>query len=285
MITRRRIVCLVLLISLGIAGCSLLTQRASGAFEVNASVAYAAQGQVSLMADLYKPAGQGPFPAVVVIHGGGWVGGQRADMRREAQRLARHGLIVLNIDYRSARQYAHPAQLEDCREAVRWLRRNAADLNLDVYKIAALGYSAGGHLALMLGVTRPAEEAVSSRVHAVVSGAGPTNLLEYPDRGLVKRLMGNQRITGRGHLWADASPITHVSAEDPPVFFYHGFWDMVVPLRHSRTMARALEQARVHSEIHVQPFGHSLTHVFSALAINEAAAFIKAMPALPADGI
>lgn len=239
---------------------------------------FASPLESQLTGDLYKPEGEGPFPAVLVIHGGGWVGGKRADMERISRQLVRAGLVVFNIDYRSARQHAHPAQLEDCREAVRWLRQNAARFNIDENRIGALGYSAGGHLALMLGVTRPERETVSSQVHAVVAGGAPVNLLAYPGSGLVKKLMGDQRITGRGHLWADASPITHVSSDDAPTLLYHGLFDLVVRYDQAASMALALEQAGVMVESHPVPFGHALTHVLSVGSIDRAIKFLKSQP-------
>ena len=266
----------VLIAGSGLAACALLPNNDDGQPKQFLNQTYPTVDGSQLEADVYQPPGKGPFPAVVMIHGGGWVGGERADMEAVAEALSRKGLVVMNIDYRSARQHPHPAQLQDCRSAVRWLRTHAARFNIDASHIAAVGYSAGGHLAMLLGVLPATNEKVSSRVQAVVSGAGPSNLLEYPTSGLVKRLMGHKCITGRGHLWAAASPIVHVSSDDAPTMFYHGIFDLYVMPRQSRIMAQALEQASVVTETHWRPYGHALAQVFSTELVPEMAEFIHA---------
>ena len=109
----------------------------------------------ALQADLYKPAGSGPFPAVVMIHGGGWKGRTRADMDEMSRQVAGHGYVVLNMSYRFAPRWHFPAQLQDVQQAVIWLRGHATELKIAEDKIATWGYSAGAHLAALAGVTGP----------------------------------------------------------------------------------------------------------------------------------
>src|SRR5688500_19047144 len=122
-----------------------------------------------LRADLYKPVGNGPFPAVVMIHGGGWEGRSRADMDGIAQQVAEHGYVVLNMSYRFAPRWHFPAQLQDVQQAVLWLRKHASDLRVQKNQIGTWGYSAGAHLAALAGVTGPNDKwfVEGARVQAV----------------------------------------------------------------------------------------------------------------------
>src|SRR5205823_333626 len=148
-------------------------------------VEFARPGGVALKADLALPnEGKGPFPAVVCLHGGGWVSGDRKQMSKTIEVLARRGYVALAPDYRLAPAHRFPACVEDCKAAVRWLRANAGKYRIDPGRIGAVGLSAGGHLACLLGVTTPGDGLEgtggnsdrSSAVQAVVSFAGPTDL-------------------------------------------------------------------------------------------------------------
>src|SRR5215213_6757666 len=104
-----------------------------------------------LAADVYRPHGEGPFPAMLVVHGGAWRMGARADFAAIAHSLAEHGYTAVAIDYRLAPTYKFPAQIYDCQAAVRWMRSHAAELKIDPNRIGGFGYSAGGHLVALLG--------------------------------------------------------------------------------------------------------------------------------------
>lgn len=106
----------------------------------------------SLTADIYQPEGQGPFPAVLVVHGGGWEGRTPADMESISKRLASSGFVAVNIAYRFAPQYRFPAQLHDLQIAMHWIQRNADSYAIDRENVSALGYSAGAHLVSLLGL-------------------------------------------------------------------------------------------------------------------------------------
>ncbi len=208
------------------------------------------EGRRALL-DLYVPAGRTPLegrPAIVAIHGGGWCGGSRRDYGRQVVRLTRYGYVVVAVDYRLSRpgEPSWPGNLEDVREAVRWLRRHADEYGVDPDRIAAMGASAGGHLAALLGTCSDDPEA---RVSAVVDFYGPTDLLAIsgPTRmvgGPIDLLLGDlpERRPTRAAM---ASPVWHVTADDPPMLLIHGQRDRLVPPDQSRRLAQALARAGV----------------------------------------
>ncbi len=233
---------------------------------------YASPGGQDLLVDLYIPEGPGPFPAVLIIHGGGWIRGKPADMERYAERLVQQGFAVANISYRLAPEHRWPAQIEDCRTALRWLRQQAEGLHIDPKRIGVLGYSAGAHLAVMLGVdssSNPAE-----RVSAVVAGSGPYDLRVYPESPYVIKLIGGTPSEFQA-AYADASPITKVSRDDAPTFLYHGRHDKLVEIEQSINMAQALGEAGVPVVFKEEPFGHSLTYLMDGDAMAMALQFLN----------
>ncbi|MBU3694321.1 MAG: alpha/beta hydrolase, partial [Rhodocyclaceae bacterium] len=126
----------------------------------------------TLRADLYRPQADAPRPAVLLIHGGGWSPpDRRSQMDSIAGRLAARGYVVMNATYRLAPQHQHPAPVEDLREALAWLRAHADELGARADRVATFGYSAGGHLAALLGTL---DAPPGQRVQAVVAGGAPT---------------------------------------------------------------------------------------------------------------
>ena len=120
-------------------------------------IVYTKAGSAELKLDLVRPAeGDGPFPAVVVIHGGAWRQGNKADVRPILPQFAQRGYVAISPQYRFCPKDAFPAQVHDVKAAVRWLKANAKKYKVDPERIGAIGFSAGGHLALMLGLTGPA---------------------------------------------------------------------------------------------------------------------------------
>src|SRR5215510_9833699 len=152
---------------------------------VERDIVYGKGDQMDLQLNLAIPKGKGPFPAVVCIHGGGWYRGQRQDMDFMTELLARRGFVAATVSYRLVSTARFPAQIEDCKAAVRWLRANAAKYHIDPDRIGAIGPSAGGHLACLLGVTEKKDGLEgsggnpdhSSGVQAVVSFFGRTNFM------------------------------------------------------------------------------------------------------------
>jgi acetyl esterase/lipase len=213
----------------------------------------------ALKADLYKPAGNGPFPAVVMIHGGGWEGRTRADMDDISKEVAEHGYVVLNMSYRFAPQWHFPAQLQDVQQAVLWLRAHASDLNVLKNRIGTWGYSAGAHLAALAGVTGPSDKwfVDGARVQAVVAGGTPVDIRYYKEGKLTNGLTGVSYAENPG-LWREASPIALVTPDDPPFFLYHGTWDFTVGENNAHAMYDALNTAGIPAELYLM---HGLEHM------------------------
>jgi acetyl esterase/lipase len=222
-------------------------------FTLQRDVVYAPAGwPASLSADIYQPDGEGPFPAVLLIHGGGWTSRTRADMDSLAEKVARRGYVVMNASYRLAPRWTFPAQLQDMQQAVLFLRANAAKYRVQPQRVAAWGYSAGAQLAALLGVTSPGDRHYleGARVQAVIAGGTPVDLSYYPQGALTTALMGVPYLANESR-WADASPLALVSKDDPPTFLYHGTFDFTVGSKNAHTMFAALNQAQVPAELYL----------------------------------
>ena len=213
---------------------------------------YARAGGKDLLLDLYLPEkSAGPAPVVVWIHGGGWRNGSKE--QTPARRLVPRGYAVASINYRLSGEAIFPAQIEDCKAAVRWLRANAAKYSLDPQRFAAWGSSAGGHLVALLGTSGDAE-APSSRVQAVIDFFGPTDFLQMDAAGSKMRhnapdspesLLVGGAIQENKEKVARANPISYVTAGDPPFLIMHGDQDPLVPHHQSELLADALKKAGV----------------------------------------
>jgi len=189
-----------------------------------------------------------PLPVILWIHGGGWSKG-RKEQHSPAISFLNDGYAVASIEYRLSGEAPFPAQIEDCKAAVRWLRANAAKYNLDADRIGAWGHSAGGHLSALLGTSGGVQElegngdnmSYSSRVQAVCDVSGPADLLRlYHDASdastgtrpkatsYIDALLGGPAEQNKTKAMA-ASPITYVSKDDPPFLIIHGENDFSVP--------------------------------------------------------
>ncbi|MGB0581016.1 MAG: alpha/beta hydrolase fold domain-containing protein [Limisphaerales bacterium] len=213
--------------------------------------------------DLYRPKNfKGRLPVVVWVHGGGWKNGSKNNC--PAKFLAQHGFAVASIDYRLTHHAQWPAQIDDCRSAVRWLRKNAGKYRLNPNKIGAWGSSAGGHLVAILGtIDAPDGEEVSSRVQAACDWFGPSDLLTMPYNMVsAKRTIEQVRNSNGAKLLGAAVPdipkkarhasaLHHVSVDDPPFLVMHGDEDPGVPIDQSNRFAAALKKAKVDVTYHV----------------------------------
>jgi acetyl esterase/lipase len=220
-------------------------------------IVYTKAGASELKLDLARPAeGSGPFPAILVIHGGAWRGGNKADVRPILPQFAQRGYVAISPQYRLCPASAFPAQVHDVKAAVRWLKGNAQKYKVDPERIGAIGFSAGGHLALMLGLTSPADGlegevaagAPDSRIKAVVNYFGPTDLAarDIPDicKPWIKDFLGGTP-QDKPEAAAKASPITFVSSDDAPVLTFQGTKDPLVPFTQSIKLAEAMSAAGV----------------------------------------
>jgi acetyl esterase/lipase len=246
------------------------------AYTVSEAVRYAGPTDATVasdprVGDVYRPSGPGPWPAVMLIHGGSWRSGSRAVMARFARRFASAGYVVYNIDYRLAPTYRYQAQLGDVRAAFGWLREHAGSLAVDTDRIAVMGYSAGAHLALLLAL---ADAGDGPRPSAVVAGAGPSDLTVYPDSPILSDLLGGT-LAEVPDAYADASPINHVSADDPPVLLYHGSLDWTVDVEQSRRLLAKLHSVGVPAELLEEPWsGHATAYLLDGDAFRAAIGFL-----------
>jgi acetyl esterase/lipase len=233
-----------------------------------------------LHADLYLPQQRGLLPVVIVIHGGSWANRSRKDMTTISKELAQRGYAVMNLDYRFAPQFTFPAQLDDLQQARSWLAANADLYQLDLNRVNAWGYSSGAHLAALLGSL---DNAISGgeqaqqlpRLRAVVAGGIPADLREYAESPIVARFMGGTR-DEMPERYADASPFFHISADDPPVFLYHGKLDVLVDQNQSINYYNALRAAGVKSELYLHRWrGHATMFLFGGDAENRAIDFLN----------
>ncbi len=230
---------------------SFVVCAAAGAVERN-DIEFAKPGGVSLTLDASVPDGKGPFPTVILVHGGGWENGTKRSYEKPMLPvLTDAGFAWFTINYRLAPQYKYPAAVEDVEAAVRWVKKHAAEYKVDVNRIALMGESAGGHLVAMVGV-RPTAE---TRVRAVVDFYGPHDLLKREqERGEVgknlRQFIGVEKLDDEGMAKLKAaSPATYVQKGLPAFLFIHGTKDAAVPYDQSPMMCDKLKAAGNRCEV------------------------------------
>lgn len=252
------------LLAAGCAGSSVKALR----FEETLNRVYAEQDGVQMTMDIYRPEGAGPFPAVLVLHGGGW-NKRSGDMASVCRELARRGFVALNATYRLAPKHVFPKALVDARAALAWSRAHADELGLNVDRFYVWGYSAGGHLALLLGLD-PAQ-----KIKGIVAGGAPTDLTMFPDSSLIINFLGKQYVEDKA-LWAQASPINHIEKDSPPTFLYHGSWDWIVEPGQMTLLESRLKAEGVEVETHMIPvMGHVAVYFLSSEAVEKGIRFLE----------
>jgi acetyl esterase/lipase len=232
--------------------------------EVQDDLQYGVGGGEKLLLDLARPAGLNkPTPCVVFIHGGGWAAGNRKAHYSQMRQAAEDGFVAVTISYRLVKDGKNrwPAQIEDCKCAVRWLRGNAKRFSIDPERIGAIGYSAGAHLSMLLG-TLDKDDGLegdggspdqSSKVQAIVAYFGPTNLtVQYPpsSRNIVANFIGGS-LEERRADYDRASPLRYVSPGDATMLLFHGTKDELVPYEQAFEMATALTKAGVSGRVEI----------------------------------
>ena len=241
---------------------------------------YAKVGERPLLLDLYVPEkADGPLPLVVWVHGGGWQSGNKRNCK--AIGFSGKGYVVASIGYRLSGEAPFPAQIHDCKAAVRWLRSQAGKYNIDPKRVGAWGSSAGGHLVALMGTSGDVKELEgdlgpadqSSRVQAVCNFYGPGNLVtvlkqrgvnRQKPSGAFYKLFGGP-IDEKQALIRAASPVTHISKDDPPFLLVHGENDRVVPYVQSVEFDKALKAGGVESTFYtVKGAGHGFRNAGAA---------------------
>lgn len=219
--------------------------------------------------DLYFPPNVADSaPLLVWIHGGAWKEGSKENC--PAVGMTAKGWVVASVNYRFSQHAVFPAQIEDCKAAIRFLRAGAKDFHIDRNRVAVWGASAGGHLAALLGVTGKTREFdvggnlnQSSAVSCVVDWFGPTDFLNWGAESVIKadnkddvvaKLFGGP-VSERRDLAKKGSPISWVSANSAPTLIMHGDKDPLVPLQQSESFSAALKTAGVPCVLKIYP-GH-----------------------------
>jgi acetyl esterase/lipase len=238
--------------------------------EVVRDVEYGKGGGRALKLHIVRPKAPpaGPMPALVYVHGGAWRAGSRDAGIGPLARLAQQGYFGATIEYRLSGEAKFPAQIEDAKCAVRFLRAKAKDYGIDPERIGAWGPSAGGHLVALLGTSGDVKELEgtggwaehSSRVQAVVDWFGPTDFLKMGKNNIdhdaansPESLLVGGSLQENREKAARANPIAYVSKDDPPFLIMHGDKDNLVPLGQSELLHEALRKAGVPSTLDVVP--------------------------------
>lgn len=239
---------------------SMRTEMPKGT-KVYRDMAYVSNPHERQKLDLYIPPREKNLPLIINIHGGAWMMGNKSDAVPLS--FLSEGYAVASINYRLSQHAIFPAQIEDCKSAVRWLRKNASKFGIDPDRFGVIGASAGGHLSALLGTTGDVKEFdvgenldVSSRVQAVVDLFGPTDLLQMDDHRLPNGMIHNlpsspESLLIGGNIQENkekamkANPITYVTKDDPPFLIIHGDSDPIVPHHQSELLEQALKNAGV----------------------------------------
>lgn len=255
-------------------GIALTTLAQEGGRLTHKDLVYQTGGHERQKLDLYLPAdAKGPLPLILWIHGGGWQAGSKQSCLPLQQGYVGRGYAVASLGYRLSGHATFPAQIQDCRAAIRWLRVHAAEYRLDPERFAVWGSSAGGHLAAMVGTVDDSEGfdvgdnlEVSARVQAVCDYYGPTDFKAFvttpgyeghakPDSPESK-LIGGTVLEHPDRIRA-VNPITYVTPQDPPFLIVHGEQDRTVPPGQSLLLHEALVKAGVSSHLHrIEGAGH-----------------------------
>ena len=237
--------------------------------KVTPDVEYGRAGEISLKLNILEPKErlEKPMPVVVFIHGGGWLGGSKN--RNPTAFLAQEGYFTVSIDYCLSGVAKFPAQIHDCKAAIRFLRKNATRFYINPDRIGVWGSSAGGHLTALMGTSGDVKElegdsgnpGYSSRVQAAVDFFGPADFLNWEGLGEKRdnpvRLLLGCPVAEKPELARQASPVTWASKDDPPFLIFHGENDRDVPVAQSKRLHDALNSAGVDSEfVLVKNAGH-----------------------------
>jgi alpha-L-fucosidase 2 len=232
--------------------------------ELQRDVEYGRVGDAKLLLDVSVPEGKGPFPVVILIHGGGWSRGDKSGSTKPGDSADITPLFAplndrftwFSINYRLAPQDRWPACFEDVQTAIRWVKAHAAEFKGDPKRIALMGHSAGGHLAFLAAVEQTAE----TRVQAAIGFAPVTDFeQDLPARGGLSTSLQNlldrpKEVTPESRaLLRETSPINHIYPGLPPFLILHGSADKSVPLEQSQNFVAKLRESHIPCELIVVP--------------------------------
>jgi acetyl esterase/lipase len=251
---------------------------------IKKDIVYGHSGGVDLKLDIGFPEGKGPFPVILFFHGGGWQQGDKSHMHKWIRKVVASGYVGVSVGYRFAPAFKWPSQVQDAKTAVRYLRAHAEELKIDPGRMGAMGESAGGYLALMLGVTAAHDNLegeggypeYSSSVQAVVSYVSATDFtlpglelspeLEAAMQKYYQKSLKEVRTDFTGATGPDdpilkrISVVTYVDKEDAPILMFYGDSDPIVSIEHAYQLQRALEKVNVPNElVIVKGGGHGWT--------------------------
>jgi acetyl esterase/lipase len=215
-------------------------------------IVYGQTAERELKLDIIKPVAVGQkFPAIIYVHGGGWMSGDKRKAGGEWNAsFAEHGFVCININFRLSGEAAFPAPLLDVKEAIRWVKANAVHYDIDENSIGIWGHSSGGHLATLaaLSADHPqfssSENGVSDKVNAVGTLAGPVDLLlmgdwhnnpNSPESKFLGGSVQSQQIKAN-----QANPINYINENPPPVLIIHGDYDEICPVQQSQLLHKNL---------------------------------------------
>lgn len=225
----------------------------------NENVTYRVIDNIELKADIYTPnTSLSNYPAILLIHGGGWISGSKENERVMAQHLAKNGFVAMTAAYTLSTEAIYPASVLDLKSAIKWMRKNAKELKINPDKIAVLGASAGAQLATLIGVTpnhlnfNDATSNFSEEVHAIINIDGIVSFI-HPDAEeseiAGKWLGGLQHENPKN--WKEASPLECVGKNTPPILFINS----TQPRFHAGRddMIKILNKNNIYSEVHTVP--------------------------------
>lgn len=262
-----------------VADWAQLSEGAKAAIRINdrytafPDLIYGRAGNYELKLDLYQPRSAGrPTPVILYVHGGGWATGSKGEEMFWLLPYLQAGWAGVNVEYRTSPIAPAPAAVEDCRCALRWLRRNASHYNLDLRKIAVTGASAGGHLALMTALVpdtagfdnhcladddQPWTGRIpeAPKVAVVINWFGPTDLAEMVRERRSYAVSWLHSPLGMDEMAKRVSPITYVRSGVPPVLTVHGDSDPLVPYSQAVQLHDALKTAGVRNQLITVPGG------------------------------
>jgi acetyl esterase/lipase len=269
LLRRTTVLCVAMLASL------LLPATGMGdGVTITKDLTYGEADGVALKLDAYVPVGKGPFPAVLLFHGGAWTAGSRTGLGLLAQQLAMDGLAAFPVDYRLAPQFPYPAAIDDAQAAVRWIRDHASQFQVDPTRIGAAGGSAGGHIAAMLGALGDGPLDRGSRIKVVVSWSGPMDLdrlLNGPDpmpSNFVKVFLGCRGGPACDDVAKVASPTSYVDPTDAAMFLANSASEEV-PLDQAIEMEQLLkEQGIPHELVDIPGSLHSKLYFDTKVTVN-----------------